>query len=120
MILSLQGCMAVGKTTAVRYLQENATYININYEVNRDIVEEVKRRKLDKNVYEDYLEQNQLNNELTCKSEKLEQKNMGAMVRFNINNHGIFSHSVNIIHRISLYSVCCLRFSLFVRGQRKS
>lgn len=24
MILSLQGCMAVGKTTAVRYLQENA------------------------------------------------------------------------------------------------
>ena len=56
MILSLQGCMAVGKTTAVRYLQENATYINISYEVNRDIVEEVKRRKLDKNVYEDYLE----------------------------------------------------------------
>ena len=28
-----------------------------------------------------------MNNELTCKSEKLEQKNMGAMVRFNINNH---------------------------------
>lgn len=23
MVLSLQGCMAVGKTTAVRYLQEN-------------------------------------------------------------------------------------------------
>lgn len=56
MILSLQGCMAVGKTTAVRYLQENAPYINISYEVNSDIVEEVKRRKLDKNVYEDYLE----------------------------------------------------------------
>ena len=40
MILSLQGCMAVGKTTAVRYLQENAPYINISYEVNSDIVEE--------------------------------------------------------------------------------
>ena len=43
MILSLQGCMAVGKTTAVRYLQENAPYINISYEVNSDIVEYVKQ-----------------------------------------------------------------------------
>lgn len=55
MILSLQGCMAVGKTTAVRYIQENAPYINISYEINSDIVEEVKRRNLDKNIYEDYL-----------------------------------------------------------------
>lgn len=30
MILSLQGCMAVGKTTAVRYLQEKAPYVHIN------------------------------------------------------------------------------------------
>ena len=56
MILSLQGCMAVGKTTAIRYIQENAPYINISYEMNSDIVKEVKRRKLDKNVYEDYLQ----------------------------------------------------------------
>ena len=56
MILSLQGCMAVGKTTAVRYLQEYAPYVNINYEINTDIVDEVKRRQLDKNKYEDYLE----------------------------------------------------------------
>ncbi|MBO4324743.1 MAG: AAA family ATPase [Lachnospiraceae bacterium] len=56
MVLSLQGCMAVGKTTAVKYLQEHAPYINISYEINTDIVEEVKRRNLDKNVYEDYLE----------------------------------------------------------------
>lgn len=48
--------MAVGKTTAVKYLQEHAPYINISYEINTDIVEEVKRRNLDKNVYEDYLE----------------------------------------------------------------
>ena len=32
MILSLQGSMAVGKTTAVRYLQENVPYVNISYE----------------------------------------------------------------------------------------
>ncbi len=56
MILSLQGCMAVGKTTAVKYLQENAPYINISYEINTDIVEEVKRRQLNKNKFEDYIE----------------------------------------------------------------
>lgn len=56
MILSLQGCMAVGKTTAVKYLQENAPYINISYEINTDIVEEVKRRQLNKNRFDDYIE----------------------------------------------------------------
>ena len=56
MILSLQGCMAVGKTTAVNYLKQNAPYINISYEVNDDVIAEVNRRNLDKNVYEDYLE----------------------------------------------------------------
>ena len=56
MILSLQGCMAVGKTTAVRYIQEKAPYINISYEDNTDIIEEIRCRNLDKNRYEDYLE----------------------------------------------------------------
>lgn len=56
MILSLQGCMAVGKTTVVNYLRENVPYVNISYEINTDVVEEVKRRNLDKNKYEDYLE----------------------------------------------------------------
>ena len=50
MILSLQGCMAVGKTTAMRYLQENAPYVDVSYEINTDIIDEVKRRKLDKNM----------------------------------------------------------------------
>lgn len=49
MVLSLQGCMAVGKTTAVKYLQQNAPYINISYEINSDVVEEVKNRCLNKN-----------------------------------------------------------------------
>ena len=56
MILSLQGCMAVGKTTAVRYLQEHAPYIHVSYEINTDVVEEIKRRGLDKNKFEDYVE----------------------------------------------------------------
>ena len=43
MILSLQGCMAVGKTTAIKYLQKNAPYINVSYEDHTDVIEEVKR-----------------------------------------------------------------------------
>ena len=56
MILSLQGCMAVGKTAAVQYLQKHAPYVHISYETNTDVVEEIKHRNLDKNKYEDYLE----------------------------------------------------------------
>ena len=56
MILSLQGCMAVGKTTAVNYLREHAPYVNISYENNADVIREIKQRQLDKNKYEDYLE----------------------------------------------------------------
>lgn len=48
MVLSLQGCMAVGKTTAVTYLKENVPYVNISYEMNSDIIQQVKDRKLDK------------------------------------------------------------------------
>lgn len=55
-VLSLQGCMAVGKTTAVRYLQKYAPYVHISYESNREIIEEIRTRGLKKNQYEDYLE----------------------------------------------------------------
>ena len=56
MVLSLQGCMAVGKTIAVRHLQESAPYIHISYEDPRAVIEEVRQRKLDKTCYPDYLE----------------------------------------------------------------
>lgn len=56
MILSLQGCMAVGKTTAVRYLQVHASYLHVSWEEHQGVIQEVRRRQLDKNVYEDYLE----------------------------------------------------------------
>ena len=55
-VLSLQGCMAVGKTTAVQYLQIQEPRISVSFESNRHVIEEVKRRKWDKNQYEDYLE----------------------------------------------------------------
>ncbi|MCM1989001.1 ATP-binding protein [Oceanirhabdus seepicola] len=64
--LSLQGCMAVGKTTAVNYIRENAQYVNISYELNGDVIDEIKRRNLDKNKFSDYIEIQKLwiNNEI--------------------------------------------------------
>ena len=56
MVLSLQGCMAAGKTTALNYLRENAPYVNVSYEENSEVVQAIRNRKLDKNRYEDYPE----------------------------------------------------------------
>lgn len=56
MVLSLQGCMAVGKTTAVNYLREHAPYLHISYESTAPVIKQVMERKLDKTKYEDYLE----------------------------------------------------------------
>ena len=66
MILSLQGCMAVGKTTALRHLQITAPYLHVSWEDQRDVIAEVQRRGLDKNRYEHYLEIQRLwlNNEV--------------------------------------------------------
>lgn len=56
MILSLQGCMGVGKTTALQYIEKNVPDVHISWEENRYVIEEVKRRGLQKTKYEDYLE----------------------------------------------------------------
>lgn len=55
-VLSLQGCMAVGKTTAVKYLSNHAPYVNISYEANSSVIQQVKARGLKKNLPDDYLE----------------------------------------------------------------
>lgn len=60
MVLSLQGCMAVGKTTALNYLRETAPYVNVSYEENSDVIRSIQDRKLDKSRYEDYLETQRL------------------------------------------------------------
>lgn len=68
--------MAVGKTTAVNYIKDNASYINVNFESNNNIIEEIKNRNLNKNKFEDYIEIQKLwiNNEITRweKSQKFE------------------------------------------------
>ena len=56
MILSLQGCMAVGKTTAARYLQAHDPQLHVCFEDNAAVLAEIKRRGLNKNCYADYLE----------------------------------------------------------------
>ena len=56
LILSLQGCMAVGKTSAARCLEAHVPGLRVFYEDNAGVLEEVRRRGLDKTVYEDYLE----------------------------------------------------------------
>lgn len=56
LILSLQGCMAVGKTSAARCLEAHVPGLRVFYEDNASVLEEVRRRGLDKTVYEDYLE----------------------------------------------------------------
>ena len=56
LILSLQGCMAVGKTSVARYLEAHIPGLRVFYEDNTGVLEEVRRRSLDKTVYADYLE----------------------------------------------------------------
>lgn len=56
MILSLQGCMAVGKTTAARYLEQHCQQVQVCFEDNAAVLAEIKQRGLNKNCYADYLE----------------------------------------------------------------
>lgn len=56
MILSLQGCMAVGKTTAARYLEQHCQQVQVCFEDNAAVLAEIKQRGLNKNSYADYLE----------------------------------------------------------------
>ena len=55
-VLSLQGCMAVGKTTALQYIQEQAPYVNVSYELNDDVIEQIRSQRLKKNILKDYIE----------------------------------------------------------------
>lgn len=56
MVLSLQGCMAVGKTTALRLLETRASELCVSYEDNAAVIAEVRRRGLNKTRFEDYVQ----------------------------------------------------------------
>lgn len=56
MILSLQGSMAVGKSTAAKYVQARAPHIHVCLEDTGDVIAQVRSRGLDKRRFEDYVE----------------------------------------------------------------
>lgn len=74
MILSLQGCMAVGKTTAARYLEQHWQQVQVCFEDNAAVLAEIKQRGLNKNSYADYLEIQRLFCAMSCAAGR-KQKN---------------------------------------------
>lgn len=48
--------MAVGKTSAARFIEQNVPDIFVSYENPNSVIKEIKRRKLNKDVLEDYIE----------------------------------------------------------------
>lgn len=55
-ILSLQGCMAVGKTTAAKYVENNMGNVFVSYENPLPILDEVKSHRWDKNTLTGFIE----------------------------------------------------------------
>lgn len=55
-ILSLQGCMAAGKTTAARYVEQRLPQVHVSYENPAPMIEEIRRRNLKQNTPEGFVE----------------------------------------------------------------
>ena len=56
MILSLQGCMAAGKTTAARHVEQRLPQVHVSYENPAPMLEEIRRRNLKQNTLEGFVE----------------------------------------------------------------
>jgi hypothetical protein len=56
MILSLQGSMAAGKSTAARWVMAQAPHIHVCLEDAGDVIAQVRAKGLDKTRFEDYVE----------------------------------------------------------------
>lgn len=55
-ILSLQGSMAVGKTSAAQYIEKKLPEVFVSYENPYPMIAEIKKRKLDMYILEDFIE----------------------------------------------------------------
>jgi len=83
-IYSLQGSMAVGKTTALNYIAHKNNNINCCYEDNLKVIKEIQEKKLDKNLLDDYLQiqklwiQNEIKRAENCPKNKLNLMDFGA------------------------------------------
>ena len=56
MVLSLQGCMAVGKTTAARAAAARDPSVTVFFEDNTEVVQALRLHRWDKHRFEDYCE----------------------------------------------------------------
>jgi len=54
--LSLQGCMAVGKTTAAKYVDENCDNIYVSYEEHKNVKRKIEEKNYNIDIYADYIE----------------------------------------------------------------
>jgi len=83
-ILSLQGCMAAGKTTAARYVEKNMDNVFVSYENPAPLLQEVKRQGWDQNTLEGFVEIQRLliKNEISrweeCQQHKYVLMDLGA------------------------------------------
>lgn len=55
-ILSLQGCMASGKTTAAKYVESNSNNVYVSYENPSPLLKEIKEHGWDKNAFDGFVE----------------------------------------------------------------
>ena len=55
-IFSLQGCMAVGKTTVVKYVENKMSTIYVSYENPLPLLSEIKERNLQQSTLEGFIE----------------------------------------------------------------
>lgn len=53
---SLQGSMAVGKTTAAKYIEKTFPNVHVSYEEHNNVKRKIGERNLNKDNYEDYIE----------------------------------------------------------------
>ncbi len=56
LVLSLEGCMAVGKTSAAAYVHAHAPDVHVSFEETADVIAQVRVRGLNKQVFTDYIE----------------------------------------------------------------
>lgn len=56
MILSLQGCMAAGKTTVARHIERVLPVVHVSYEAPFGLLGEIRQRGLDQNTPEGFAE----------------------------------------------------------------
>jgi len=77
MILSLQGCMAVGKTTALRWAETHAARFCVSYEDDMEVLRTVRERGLRQHVFEEYVEIQRLwIRGAICRAEPFRERNV--------------------------------------------